>query len=62
MYNSLKCPYCGSELTEQVDCYDESEKRICRSCDEEYIVWFDKNGQIEEITDRHNQKIGEAIS
>lgn len=65
MYNSLKCPYCGSELTEQID-YDgetQSEKRRCLECDEDYIVWWDKAGEeVIEITDRHNQKIEEVIS
>lgn len=65
MYNSLKCPYCGSELTEQID-YDyetQSEKRRCPECDEDYIVWWNKTGkEVIEITDRHNQKIVEAVS
>lgn len=60
MYDNLKCPYCGSGLTEQVD-YDfdnHSEKRICRDCEEDYIAWFDENDEnVVEITNRHNMKL-----
>lgn len=60
MYDNLKCPYCGSELTEQIDydCETQSEKRICLECNEDYIVWWNKAGEeVIEITDRHNLKI-----
>lgn len=56
MYDHLKCPYCGSDFTSEVD-YDSeshSEKRICIDCSEDYIAWFDETEEnVIEITDRH---------
>lgn len=60
MNDNLKCPYCSSEFTEQID-YDfetQSEKRRCIECCEDYIVWWDENKEeVIEVTDRHNIKI-----
>lgn len=46
------CPYCGSSDIDVVDTQNDSNKYICRSCGEDFLVWGDGT-----ITDRHNREI-----
>jgi uncharacterized protein YbaR (Trm112 family) len=52
-----KCPYCGNINTDSVDCEEFSQKMICRNCNQDYIIWYNENEEVIEITDRNNRKV-----
>ena len=61
LLNEMICPYCGGENTRFIDGYDDSEKRKCCDCGEDYIVWYSDDGEIEAVTDRNDRKLFTAM-
>lgn len=57
--NEAVCPYCGTEDTDEVDHDENSAKRICRECGEDYIVWYTETTEagIEDVTTRNGFKL-----
>lgn len=56
------CPYCHSSNIDSVDgnYYNDGTsnlKYICRDCNEDFIVNYNENEEVTEITDRHNVTI-----